>query len=190
MRTVKVILGAAMLSGSVFAGAQMMVPMQPAPYQDYDDRRAFKDGYKQGVFDARNGRRADLNCDRFHYRDADDVRYYREGYIRGFREVRGEWRDEWVRGDRDRDGDRDGNRDRNWVADYARRMGKQDGLNDGMSDRRTGHSYRPTHDNSYKHADNGYEFRFGNKNDYKAFYREGYARGYEEGWNNPTYYRR
>jgi hypothetical protein len=188
MRYVRaVVLGAAMLSGSVvFAGAQMMVPMQQQ-YRDYDDRAAFRNGYKQGVWDARHGRQANLNTGR--YREADDLRAYREGYIKGFREVRGEWRDEWGRGDRDHDRD-DGYRDRNWVADYARRMGKQDGFNDGMNDRNTGHSYRPTHDSSYKHADNGYQGRFGNKNEYKAFYREGYVQGYQQGYNNPTYHRR
>lgn len=81
-------------------------------------------------------------------------------------------------------------RDRNYVADFARRMGRQDGFNDGLRDRRTGHSFRPTHDSSYKHADNGYEWRFGNKNEYKAFYREGYAQGYAQGYNNGPYQRR
>jgi hypothetical protein len=81
-------------------------------------------------------------------------------------------------------------RDWAYVADFARRMGRQDGVNDGANDRRTGHSFRPTHDTSYKHADTGYAWRFGNKNDYKAFYREGYTQGYEQGYNRGAWQRR
>lgn len=189
MRTMRaMLLGAAMLSGSAaFAGAQVMLPMQR--YQDYDDRRAFGDGYKHGMSDARHGKQADLRCDR--YREADDLRAYREGYIKGFREVRGEWREEWNGGYRDHDHDRDDRyRDRAYMADLARRVGRSDGFNAGLNDRRTGHSYRPTHDRNYKHADNGYEWRFGNKNDYKAFYREGFVNGYQDGYNNGPWKRR
>src|SRR5215510_13159122 len=56
-------------------------------------------------------------------------------------------------GDHDRD---DGYYNRGYYYygnNVARRFGYQDGLNDGLNDRRTGHSYRPTHDSSFRHAD-------------------------------------
>ena len=67
----------------------------------------------------------------------------------------------------------------------AHDFGYQDGRNDGERDRYTGHSYRPTHDGNYKHADHGYDPAYGNKQLYRDEYRAAYAEGYERG-----YYRR
>lgn len=112
--------------------------------------------------------------------------------------------------DHDRDGDRDRDRHRRWRDrdddryrgnrnDYpdgrggyygrggygnARQYGYQDGLNDGRSDRQTGHSFRPTQDSNYKHADRGYSSGLGDKNQYKQTYRQGYEQGYQQGYNS------
>ena len=67
----------------------------------------------------------------------------------------------------------------------ARDFGFRDGRDDGERDRVTGHSYRPTHDGNYKHADRGYDPAYNNKPLYRDEYREAYAAGYERG-----YYRR
>jgi hypothetical protein len=111
---------------------------------------------------------------------------------------------DWDR-DRDRDRDRRG-RDRDDDDRYrgnrngypygrgnygsARQYGYQDGLNDGRNDRQSGHSFRPTHDSNYKHADRGYYGGFGDKNQYKQVYRQGYEQGYQQGYNSGGYGRR
>ncbi len=61
-------------------------------------------------------------------------------------------------------------------------QGLQDGRYDGQHDRDTGHSYRPTEDSNYKHADRGYSSSFGDKNMYKQDYRSGYLAGYQQGY--------
>lgn len=104
--------------------------------------------------------------------------------------------------DHDRDWHRDHDRDRN-DNDYRNRnggynggsynngrggnqaaqIGFEDGRLDGQNDRRTGHSFRPTHDDNYKNASRGYNSSWGDKNQYKQMYRQGYARGYPQGYN-------
>lgn len=78
----------------------------------------------------------------------------------------------------------DGDRYRDGSIDSARRFGYEDGVNDGSMDRRTGHSFRPMHDDNYRHADRGYYPAFGSKNYYKQIYREGYEQGYRQGYDN------
>ena len=178
------VLGAALLtSGATFAAAQAIVPVQWGwQHRDDDDRQAFRDGLQSGRWDAEHRRRSDWdnNC---RYRENDDRQAYRSGYERGYREVG------YSYSDRDRDGDRDdgyGRGYRDYGFNAAKQYGYQDGINDGAADRRTGHSFRPGHDNNYKHADRGYDSRFGNKNEYKAYYRQAYEQGYQQGYNgNP-----
>lgn len=189
-----VMLGATLMTGAAtWVAAQAIVPMQGWQYHnDDDDRQAFREGYRQGKWDARNGRRPDART--YRWREEDDRRAYANGYIRGYREVNAEWRE---RGDGDGDED-DGygrggwgwGRDRGNYANSARQYGMQDGFNDGQRDRQTGHSYRPTHDDNYKHADRGYDYRFGNKNDYKQAYRDAYSQGYQQGYNGGVWQRR
>lgn len=95
---------------------------------------------------------------------------------------------QWRDGDHDRD---DGYYNRGYYGNSAaRRFGYQDGYEDGLNDRRTGHSYRPMHDSSFRHADRGYERNFGSKNYYKQVYREAYEQGYSRGYNTNPWYRR
>lgn len=70
----------------------------------------------------------------------------------------------------------------------ARDFGYQDGFNDGKNDRLTGHSYRPTHDNNFKHADRGYYGGYGDHNYYKELYRRAYEDGYDRGYNSVRYH--
>lgn len=188
------LLGAALLtSGATFAAAQAVVPVQWGwQYRDDDDRQAFREGYRQGVWDARHGRRADWD-DNCRYRENDDRLAFRNGYFRGYREANVEYR----RGDGDDDeddgyhgGDRGRGGYRAYAFNAARRYGFQDGYNDGLGDRNNGHSFRPTHDRNYKHADRGYDPRFGNINDYKAYYRQAYQQGYQQGYNGGVWQRR
>ncbi|HEY6248918.1 MAG TPA: hypothetical protein VI685_03095 [Candidatus Angelobacter sp.] len=78
--------------------------------------------------------------------------------------------------------DRDDYSRNNRAAINARDFGYQDGFNDGRNDRFTGHSFRPTHDSNFKHADRGYYGSI-DRNYYKELYREAYERGYQRGYD-------
>jgi len=74
---------------------------------------------------------------------------------------------------------------RDWPGERnntATENGRQDGMNDGMHDRQTGHSFRPTQDSNYKHADRGYTSSFGDKNEFKQVYRQAYEQAYRQGY--------
>jgi hypothetical protein len=190
------LVGAALMTSvSTFAAAQAVVPVQWGWGQrDNDDRQAFREGLRQGQFDAQHNRRFEPNDSR--WRERDDREAYRRGYEQGFRQVGSYNGGGWGR---DRDGDYDRDRDRGgWGygrgngngMNVARQNGYQDGLNDGARDRRSGHSNRPTQDSNYKRADRGYSSLYGNKDYYKQAYREAYQNGYEQGYNNNGYWRR
>jgi hypothetical protein len=55
-------------------------------------------------------------------------------------------------------------------------------LNDGRRDRATGHSFRPTEGDNYKHADRGYYSQLGSRDLYKQEYRQAYTRAYQQGY--------
>lgn len=87
--------------------------------------------------------------------------------------------------------------DRDWDRGYhrnfyanAKDFGYQDGYNDGRNDRITGHSFRPTHDSNFKHADRGFYGGYGDRNYYKQMYRQAYEDGYDRGYNSARYYDR
>ncbi|HLW53561.1 MAG TPA: hypothetical protein VKW06_12030 [Candidatus Angelobacter sp.] len=161
-----VMLGAAILGASAtWAAAQNLVMVQ---YGDRDDRQVFREGYRQGQGDARRGRGADPDDTR--WREGDDRRAFREGYMRGYGDVRGGYYT--VR------------ESAGYDLESVRHIGFEDGVNDGRIDRRTGHSFRPTHDSNFKHADRGYFPGFGGRDYYKQIYREGYENGYRQGYEN------
>jgi len=187
------LLGAAIITGATsFASAQAVVPVQWGWGQrDADDRQAFQEGFRQGQWDARHNRRFAPNDSR--WRERDDRQAYRNGYERGFRESGGYGYGGGYGRDRDGDYDRGGyggGYGGNYGVGAARQYGYQDGLNDGLRDRQSGHSYRPTQDSNYRHADRGYSSRYGNKDYYKQAYREAYQNGYSQGYNGGVYRRR
>jgi len=183
-------LGAALVIGATtFAAAQAVVQVQWG-YHDDDDRQAFMEGFKQGQWDAQHNRRFDPDNNRWH--EGDDRRAFRSGYERGFREVGGGY----YGNDHDRDRDHDGwgrggyGGGGGYALNSARQNGYQDGINDGARDRRTGHSFRPTKGDNFKHADHGYIPTYGNKNYYKDAYRDAYQSGYSQSYNSGIYQRR
>jgi hypothetical protein len=183
---------ALMTGGAALASAQVVavVPVQWG-YRDNDDRQAFREGVQQGRWDAQHGRRANADSNN-RWREGDDRRAYRDGYMRGFNEAAGSGYNGGYR-DRDRDGDWDRGRggwNNGFGMNRARDFGYQDGFRDGQNDRATGHSYRPTHDNNFKHGDRGYEPNMGNRDYYKNAYRQAYQDGYQRGYNNGPIYRR
>jgi hypothetical protein len=177
------LLGAALMtSGATFAAAQAIVPVQWGwGHRDSDDRQAFRDGYRRGQFDAREGRRADWD-DRCPYREGDDRVAFRNGYTQGYREVNAGYRNGGYYGVGNGGYGNSGGYG-NYGFNAAHQYGYQDGFNDGQGDRNNGHSFRPTHDGNYKHADRGYDSRFGNRDEYKAAYRQAYEQGYQQGYN-------
>jgi hypothetical protein len=177
------LLGTAMVAGTAtWAAAQAVVLPVQWGHRDADDRQAFQDGYRQGQLDARQGRRSDWD-DRCRYREADDRAAFRDGYNRGYREVGYRGANDGYYGNRGPYGRYGPYGGYGNGSNVAERFGFQDGLNAGAYDRQTGHSYRPEHDGGYKHADNGYDSRFGNKDTYKYYYRQAYMRGYQQGYN-------
>ena len=119
-----------------------------------------------------------------------------------------DWRRERARRhDRDRDGDWDRDRDRRNDNDYrygnnggygnngryggynnnniyraALNNGYQAGVYTGASDAQRGQSYDPQRSHYYKNGTDGYNSSYGNKGQYKQAYRDGFLRGYQEGF--------
>src|SRR5258708_4111146 len=143
------LLGAALITGTTFAGAQAVVPVQWGWGQrDNDDRQAFREGFQRGQWDARHNRRFDPDNNR--WRERDDRQAFRAGYQRGFRESRGSYGNDR---DRDRDWDHDGDRDRGgygrgaYGGGYGLNAARQNGYPDGIKycarDPGSGNSNRP-----------------------------------------------
>ena len=65
--------------------------------------------------------------------------------------------------------------------DYAHRWGYHAGEINGQRDRETGHSYRPTHDDAYKHVPNSGGIPMP-RGLFKDEYRDAYVRGYQAGY--------
>jgi hypothetical protein len=167
------VLGAALVMGATtFAAAQAVISVQ---YNGDYNRQSFNDGYRQGKWDARHGQR--FQPEKNNWQGRDDRYAYRQGYERGFNES-GSYREQPVYGGG------------GYGASSARQIGYQDGVNDGQYDRSTGHSFRPTQGDNFKHADRGYAPNYGNKNFYKQSYRDAYQDGYSKGYNGNYYQRR
>jgi hypothetical protein len=159
--------------------------------RDYhgSSQQAYRDGYSQGQADRAANRRYNFQTGEWRngdggYRDA-----YRSGYDRGFNSgYNGGYGApngrNYPYGNNYPYGKNypDGHGGRSGYGNQAYSTGLQDGRRDGENDFRTGHSYRPTQDSNYKHADRGYNSSFGSKDAYKQEYRNGYMAGYSQGY--------
>jgi len=161
--------------------------------------RAFQEGFTEGQRDAQQGRRARSNAGSISLR-SHDRQEYQAGYNRGYQDTMaaansgrygngrygnggyGNRSGQYPGGYGQPNGQTGQYGTNSWV-EQARQIGYQDGINDGSTDRRTGHSFRPTQGDNYKHADRGYNSSYGDKNQYKQFYREGYQNAYPRGYN-------
>jgi hypothetical protein len=67
------------------------------------------------------------------------------------------------------------------VPNYAARWGFHAGEVNGQRDRDTGHSFRPSHDDAYKHvpSSNGIPIT---RDEFKSIYRDAYIKGYDAGY--------
>lgn len=72
---------------------------------------------------------------------------------------------------------------RNDIYRIAQQNGYNDGLRKGEEDARERHS-NPQGTSEYKRATNGYDSRYGNKDEYKQAYRQAFLQGFDEAQNN------
>jgi hypothetical protein len=140
-----------------------------AIYDHHDTDKAYKDGYKHGRDDAEDHRSAYPKSKK--WKHGDERKAYEQGYEAGYNSMSSSYAPNTL----PQAGVVAG-------AGSARDIGYQDGVMDGRNDRNTGHAFRPTDTDNYKHADRGYNDNFGNKDTWKAEYRQGYADGYREGF--------
>ncbi len=168
-------------------------------------QRGYEDGARQAQHDLRRGNGGNFNRE---LRNRD--RSYREGYQAAYDRVysnSGNYNGRGVYGDRQGYGNQGysnvpyGNEPyaggsygngpysnapyQNGSGNYqntAYQIGYQDGIADGRSDQSSGHSFRPTQDDNFKHADRGYNSSMGDKQFYKDTYRQGYQAAYQLGY--------
>ena len=70
----------------------------------------------------------------------------------------------------------------NGYNSVAFQNGDRDGYDKGREDAGRNNSYDPVRHSRYRSADNGYNNRYGSRDDYKLVYREGFDAGYERGY--------
>ena len=66
----------------------------------------------------------------------------------------------------------------------AYERGYQDGLHTGAKDAQRGQSYDPERSHFYQHGTSGFFSIFGSRGTYQQAYRDGFLRGYEEGYQH------
>jgi len=74
---------------------------------------------------------------------------------------------------------------RDYRGDIGRRAydnGYREGLDKGQSDARRGRSFDFQRHDDYRDADDGYSRSWGNKDDYRRVFRQGFVAGYNEGY--------
>jgi hypothetical protein len=152
------------------AMAAALFALAPMAHADHKDSKAYKDCFKRGQDDARHGNAGNLDIN--HWKHSDERQACQDGYRAGFNSVSTAVSVPTLPQSEATGG----------AFDSARDVGYQDGLMDGRNDRSSGHSFRPTDTDNYKHADRAYRDNFGSKDAWKAAYRQGYSDGYREGF--------
>lgn len=177
----------------------------------YDN--GYQRGYQNGVADARARRAADFRREH-EYRDADwgyDRSFgsrdsyrqvFRDGFAAGYRDGyrRSGWDDDRrplpqaprypdARGDRDDrytigvyGGYRNGT-----TSQVAFNYGYNDGYERGVKAARSHKRFDPDRDDWYRDGDRHYNSNYGPRDQYRATYREGFVRGYREGYGGRVY---
>ena len=146
----------------------------------------FDNGYREGVREGQNDARRN---ERFNYTDerdwqrADRNRPFREGFERGYAEGfrRGGYVGQGGYGGY-------GGRGARIYSNPAIAAGFDDGYEQGMEDARDGERYDPVRAKDYRDGDNGYDRRFGTRDQWKLAYRDGFKAGYERGYREARQY--
>ncbi|HXG67914.1 MAG TPA: hypothetical protein VNO70_22635 [Blastocatellia bacterium] len=141
-------------------------------------RRGYETGFKDG-YNRRPRRYTRSDVERVLGDDLDNV--YGRGYgDRWERRGRGGWRD---RNDRDDDYyPGRGRYDREQLYRIAQQNGYREGFQEGREDRSRRRGYECENESAYRDGLRGYRSEYGDRRIYQAAYREGFRRGYEEGY--------
>ncbi len=175
----------------------------------------YRRGYQKGAEDSRSRRPAEWQRER-DYRDADwgydkrlgskgeYKRLFRDGFAEGYREGYAErgavaqrrplppvYRYPDARDDRGGYGGYGtygtyGNRS---ASQVAFNYGYNDGFERGMKAARDGKRFDPNREGWYRDGDRHYDGDYGSRDQYRASYRDGFLRGYDEGYRGTGYYR-
>lgn len=170
-------------------------------------QHGYEHGYRDGFHHGREDRerRASYNFRTEDYKDGergygkyigdkDDYKKgYRQGYEAGYGDAYysrpGRFADVYGRRDYDRHRDRDRYDDiyesRGWgFADVAYDTGYRDGLRAARKDLDRHEAFDPDDHDDYRDADHGYRDSYGRKDEYKREYRNGFLRGYQDGFGH------
>ena len=180
----------------------------------YDN--GYRTGLREGERDARSGRLADYRSQDEYRRGSNnngwglgnsnagnaDVfrRGFAEGYQAGYQRLRGSYGSQGYPG---------GAYSPQWGNAYpggsygspngayaypggtyrtpAVQRGFEDGYNDGRNDARDNDRYEPTRKKKYREGDDGYNSRFGSKDQYRNDYRQAFQQGYDRGYRESRY---
>jgi hypothetical protein len=157
--------------------------------------RGYREGLRQGEFDARRGLALDFQRDpifrdgtrgyerRFGNRDLyrDDFRRgYRDGYRSSYTRLRRAPAPPYL--DRNAPGVFGPQQRSGGYQEPAYARGYSDGYRQGMDDGRDRDRYDPVGQRAYRDADQGYYGSYGSRDAYRNNYRSGYREGYEEGY--------
>jgi hypothetical protein len=146
-------------------------------HNQYGNSRAYQDGYRDGGQDRDRHQRSHPRGNQW---KGDDRNAYEAGYRAGFSGYQHDDRNNQNRG-----GVWDtmtGHGDHGRQGSQAYRNGYNQGLQYGRHDVQGRHQYQPTDSQMYQDGTNGYNSRYGNKDDYKRDFRQGYKDGYERGY--------
>lgn len=150
--------------------------------------RGYRDGLRAGDTDARRGERFNFTDERG-YRQARGNYAFRDGFERGYNEGYRRRGGYVGRGGRGGYGGRGGRGDGGYggyggrvYANPATARGFEDGYKAGRDDGRDGDRYNPIGARDYRDGENGYDRRFGTREQWKIAYREGFKAGYDRGY--------
>lgn len=163
MKTLPLLLVTIVLTGA--AAAVVFTQEVVAVRGDSESRlvnAAFRDGLYQGQLDAKENQPPHLTSGRWST-DADRGSYI-AGYRSGFEQV-GDYAT----------GQEPASPTSEWI-------GFQDGLNDGKRQREHSEQFQGSKTANYVRADRGYSTSEGDREQYKAAYRDAYANGYQHGF--------
>lgn len=171
------------------------------------ERRAYDNGYREGLDQGRNDARRNRNFSperHGEFRDADDGyhrgdgdrEFYRRAFRQGFQTGYRESYDRIARSNGGYGGYGNGGgvysapvyqdprvvTPRGGYGNYAAQVGYRDGLDAGRSDARDRNRFDPVRSKRYREGDHDYNGRYGDRDSYKRDYRTAFEQGYREGY--------
>jgi hypothetical protein len=182
-------------------------PRSSAGYGRDIERRAYDNGYREGIQEGRNDAQHNRNFSperHSEFRDADngyhrgdgDRDFYRRAYRQGFQTGYRESFDRIARGGYGNGGY--GNRGgvynapvyqdprvvnpRGGFSNIAAQNGYRDGIEAGRNDARDRSRFDPVRAKRYREGDHDYNNRYGDRDTYKREYRAAFEQGYREGY--------